>query len=274
MPVIATSHLWENGKNEQSHQDPTFGEALLGEMSDLSRVLYPADANSAAACLNACYQTQGQIWSLTIAKQPVANVFSAEQARQQVAEGALSLQPAKADGVQLVAVGSYQLAVCQQLQAELTDKGIDSQISCLLEPGRFRSPRDAMEAEFVASAELRQQLFPDAVRLRVFVTHMRPESLLGVCRPLDLGPERCLAFGYQNQGGTLDTPGLLQANGCDAAASGKRICERLGVSEESAEEICGRGYCLSGCLPQYKKRSQRTVFLLCVRLVSSVRVRL
>ena len=26
--TVATSHTWENGKNEQSHQDPSFGETL------------------------------------------------------------------------------------------------------------------------------------------------------------------------------------------------------------------------------------------------------
>lgn len=34
-PLVATSHTWENGKNQQSHQDTTFCEALLGEMSDM-----------------------------------------------------------------------------------------------------------------------------------------------------------------------------------------------------------------------------------------------
>src|SRR3546814_3874992 len=41
VPLIVTSHTWENSKNEQSHQDPTIGEALLGEMSDTARVLFP-----------------------------------------------------------------------------------------------------------------------------------------------------------------------------------------------------------------------------------------
>ena len=30
VPLVLTSHTWENAKNEQSHQDPTIGEALLG----------------------------------------------------------------------------------------------------------------------------------------------------------------------------------------------------------------------------------------------------
>ena len=51
VPLVVTSHTWENSKNEQSHQDPTIGEALLGEMSDTARVLFPVDANSAMAAL-------------------------------------------------------------------------------------------------------------------------------------------------------------------------------------------------------------------------------
>ena len=42
-------HLGEH-KNEQSRQDPTIGETLLGEM-DTARVLFPVDANTATAAL-------------------------------------------------------------------------------------------------------------------------------------------------------------------------------------------------------------------------------
>ncbi|WP_251360288.1 hypothetical protein, partial [Staphylococcus aureus] len=59
-PLVATSHTWENGKNQQSHQDTTFCEALLGEMSDMVRVLFPADHNSALALLPTIYRSRGQ----------------------------------------------------------------------------------------------------------------------------------------------------------------------------------------------------------------------
>ena len=62
--VLLTSHTWENGKNEQSHQDPTMCEALMGEMSDISRVLFPADWNTAVSALRAAYSTYGQIWTI------------------------------------------------------------------------------------------------------------------------------------------------------------------------------------------------------------------
>ncbi|MBM3105835.1 xylulose 5-phosphate 3-epimerase [Pseudomonas sp. V1] len=230
VPVVATSHLWENGKNEQSHQDPAFGEVLLGEMNDVSRVVYPADSNSTMACLNACYQSQGQIWAFTVAKQSLANVFGAAEAEILVAQGAFTLSAGLQ--VQLVAVGAYQLQVCQQLAEQLRSAGVDAGVTYMLEPGRFRQPRDPLEAGALTSTALREQLFPNTVELRVLVGHMRPELLLGVCRPLDLGPARCLAFGYTNHGGTLDTKGLLQANGCDAAQILVRIKQQLSQAYE------------------------------------------
>ncbi|MER3425574.1 MAG: xylulose 5-phosphate 3-epimerase, partial [Nitrospiraceae bacterium] len=55
--LFLTSHTWENGKNEQSHQDPSLAEALMGEMSYISRVLFPADFNTSLALMERLYQT-------------------------------------------------------------------------------------------------------------------------------------------------------------------------------------------------------------------------
>ena len=231
VPVIATSHLWENGKNEQSHQDSAFGEVLLGEMSDMARVVYPADANSAVACLDACYQTQGQIWGMTIPKNEVVTAFTPKQAAQLAEQGALTLDKADGAQVQLVAVGAYQLGVCGEVKRTLSKQGIQCRITYLLEPGRFRQPRDPYEKTYVSDVATRINLFPDDIRLRIFVSHLRPEILLGVCRPLDLGVDRCIAFGYRNQGGTLDTPGLLRANQSDAQSIATVVMQKIGRGE-------------------------------------------
>ena len=231
VPVIATSHLWENGKNEQSHQDSAFGEVLLGEMSDMTRVVYPADANSAVAGLDACYQTQGQIWGMTIPKNDVVTAFTPKQAAQLAEQGALTLDKTDGAPVQLVAVGAYQLGVCQEVKRTLSKQGIQCHITYLLEPGRFRQPRDPYEKTYVCDVATRINLFPDDIRLRIFVSHLRPEILLGVCRPLDLGVDRCIAFGYRNQGGTLDTPGLLRANQSDAQSIATVVMQKIGRGE-------------------------------------------
>ncbi|MBQ0815573.1 MAG: xylulose 5-phosphate 3-epimerase [Marinobacter sp.] len=225
VPVIATSHLWENGKNEQSHQDPAFGDVLMGEMNDIARVVYPPDSNSAMACLSACYQTQGQVWAMTIPKGRLPAALDSLQAEQLVRDGAVALS--EGVDVQLVAVGAYQRQVCQAVAADLSQQGISCGIVCLLEPGRFRDPRDGVEAEHQSSSQTKATLFPSDIKLRVFVCHMRPETLLGVCRPLDLGRDRTLAFGYANHGGTLDTAGLLLANGSDPQSVKQAIVSRL-----------------------------------------------
>jgi phosphoketolase len=69
IPLVLTSHTWENAKNEQSHQDPVMAEAMLGEVAPGSRVLFPADYNSAACTIAAVYETQGQIWTLVVPKE-------------------------------------------------------------------------------------------------------------------------------------------------------------------------------------------------------------
>lgn len=235
VPVIATSHLWENGKNEQSHQDPAYGEVLMGEMSDTARVVYPADANSAVACLNMCYQTQGQIWAMTVPKAMLPGALDRRQALQLVQDGAIAL--GCVGDVQLIAVGAYQLQVCQEVAQELTEHGVSCGVVYILEPGRFREPRDSLEAGHQCDASRRAELFPRDSKLRVFVCHMRPEVLLGICRPLDLGPDRTLAFGYENHGGTLDTSGLLLANKCDSHSILQAILAKRGSSGLDQEAL-------------------------------------
>ncbi|MBD3639499.1 MAG: xylulose 5-phosphate 3-epimerase [Marinobacter sp.] len=221
VPVIATSHLWENGKNEQSHQDPAFGEVLMGEMSDLARVVYPPDSNSAIACLNGCYATQGQVWAMSVPKAQLPVVLDPDQAMKLAEEGALVIR--NGHDVQLVAVGAYQLQVCQEAADALASEGLSCGVVCLLEPGRFRSPRDEMEARHQCPEMVMVELFPDDVGLRVFVSHTRPETILAICRPLDLGAARTLAFGYTNHGGTLDTQGLLLSNGSDVHTISEKV---------------------------------------------------
>ena len=88
VPLVLTSHTWENGKNERSHQDPALAEVLLGEPADVSRVLFPADHNTAAAVMRAVYQTRGQIWTLVIPKAgSIPDLFTKEEAARLLADG-------------------------------------------------------------------------------------------------------------------------------------------------------------------------------------------
>jgi len=214
LPVISSSHLWENGKNEQSHQDSTLAEALLGEMADVSRVIFPADANSAAAALLEVYRYQGQIANLVIPKRALSVHLSPQQAEQLTQEGALLIAGNAEAPLQLVAVGAYQLQEGLLAWQRLDKCGARASLVYLQEPGRFRKPRDAQEAAWQAPASVKERLFPASVTDRLFLCHSRPEVLLGHLRPLDLGAAHTRALGYINRGGTLDVKGLLTANRC------------------------------------------------------------
>jgi phosphoketolase len=216
IPLLLTSHTWENGKNEQSHQDPSMAEAMLGESAPFSRVLFPADFNVAAAAMEQCYRTHGQLWTIVVPKtEVIPDWFTGEEARRLVADGGAALdwaghQPERSRII-LTAVGSYQLIDLLQASRRLKDRDIPHTVVYLLEPGRFRRPRSPAEETHQAAPALIDRLFPRQVQPRLFVTHTRPEVLLGVLAPLHTGAKTS-GLGYINRGGTLNTPGLAFYN--------------------------------------------------------------
>ena len=229
VPLIATSHTWENSKNEQSHQDPTLPEALLGEMSDTSRVLFPIDANSAVAALRTVYRTHGQMACLVTPKRVVPHVLSAEQAERALAEGAIRIAGDLINpDIEFVAIGAYQAQEALDAHARLHVRGVKSCVTVILEPGRLREPRDEIEKAYVATDQALAVLFkPDTPR--VILTHTRPAPMIGLLRRLDSGPKRTRALGFINRGGTLDVFGMLFANRCTWAHAIKAGCELLQV---------------------------------------------
>lgn len=212
VPLIVTSHSWENSKNEQSHQDPTIGEALLGEMSDTARVLFPVDPNSAVAALRSVYEGRGQVACLIVSKRDMPQRLDGEAALRAVQAGAAHIEGTAADAeVQIVAVGAYQLEEALKAAGRLVDAGLRPLVTMLIEPGRFRTPRDPIEQSFTADDAALAELFPSNTP-RVIATHTRPEPMLGLLRRLDEGPSKTVAHGYISRGGTLDVAGMLFAN--------------------------------------------------------------
>lgn len=247
IPIFATSHAWENAKNEVSHQDPTFAEALLAEMTDVSRVLFPADWNTAVASLKAVYQSHGQIWTIVSPKYPVPEIFTREQAEQMVQDAALVLRRRDDAQVILAAIGGYQLLEAMKASDRLADRGVAHNLVYIIEPAKFRAARDELEAEVLLTPEQKERLFPTGVKARIFSSHTRLESTAGILRPIDTGPEHTKYLGFSNRGGTLDTFGMLFANRCTwghmvAAAAdvlGKRPEDLLSAGELSA--VLGQG---------------------------------
>jgi phosphoketolase len=230
--LLLSSHTWENGKNEQSHQDPTLPEALLGEMSDTSRVLFPVDSNSAVAALRHVYQTHGQIACLVTPKRVVPHRLSGGQAEQATDNGAIhivgDMQEAK---IQFVAIGAYQLEQAMRAFGRLEERGIKACVTVIIEPGRFRMGRDDIERKFVTGDKALGALFPKDLS-RVILTHTRPEPMLGLLRRLDNGPATTKALGYISRGGTLDVFGMLFANRCTWAHAIGAAAEILEIKRD------------------------------------------
>lgn len=216
IPLVLTSHTWENGKNEQSHQDPAMAESMLNETANVSRVLFPPDFNTAAAVIQGVYQTKGQIWTLVVAKATgIADLFTEDEAQRLLADGALRLdwaghRPDEAELV-LTAVGSYQLAETLRAGERLRERDVPHSVVCMLEPGRFRTPVSSEEAAHAASQQTIDALYPERAPARVLVTHTRPWPMLGALGRLNTGG-RTSALGFINQGGTLDAEGLMFIN--------------------------------------------------------------
>ena len=239
IPLVLTSHTWENGKNEQSHQDPMMAEAMLNEASDVSRVLFAADYNTAGLITQKIYQTQGQFYTLVVPKRSsVANLFTPQEANTLLQQGAMQLdwasyKPQSAQVI-LTAIGAYQLEEVLKASARLKEKDLPHSVIYMLEPGRFRLPRDAGELAHAASGELANELYPDSVPSRVFVTHTRPEPILGTLQPLSTGHRHTAALGFINEGGTLNRYGMLFINRC---TWGHILAETARVLEMQPEDL-------------------------------------
>jgi phosphoketolase len=244
VPLVLTSHAWENAKNERSHQDPALAEVLLGEPSDVSRVLFPADFNTAAVLTQAVYETRGQIWTLVVPKAAaIPDLFTADEARTLLRQGAMRLDwaghAASEARVILTAVGAYQLMEVLKASDRLTARGLSHTVVYMLEPGRFRVARSPREQHHLAASDVVERLYPSAVEARVFVTHARAEPLVGTLRPLHTGA-RTVALGFANQGGTLSVDGMLFVNGQTWAHCLDAVASLVGWNREdllSAEEI-------------------------------------
>lgn len=215
VPLILTSNTYENGKNERSHQDTAMCEAMLAESANVSRVLFPADYNTAAAAVETCFASRGRIFTMVVPKSELALFFDSTQARELLRQGALSLPSEAPDNkrpsVILTAIGAFQLQQVLRAAKRLTEKGTTCRVNYIIEPGRFRDPRGTREAEIQVPQALREKLYPLDVEVRVFCSHTRPEAMSGVLRPLDTG-RKSIFLGYTNHGGTLDTLGMLFVN--------------------------------------------------------------
>ena len=232
VPVVLTSHTWENGKNEISHQDTSMAEAMFGEPSDIARVVFPVDYNSAAALMREVYRTHGQIFAVVAAKSEMPSVFDERDARTLVADGAIRVrhaghQPEEAE-LTLTAIGACQLQEALKASKRLRSRNVAHRVVCLLEPARFRSGRTAAEETHASWDRCGAALY-GTTRAHLLLCHTRPEPVLGMLRPLLADGAAAVALGYRGRGGTLDTQGMLFANGCSWAHAVRAAAELLHI---------------------------------------------
>ena len=127
----------------------------------------------------------------------------------------------------------------ERLVAFLSDGAFEEQ------RGSDWAPRSLAEQRHQASPEVIARLFPTTVPRRLFMTHTRPEPLLGLLGPLHTGAGT-VGLGYTNHGGTLSTPGMLFVNRCSWAHCVRESARLLHLSDsdilsvEEREALDGR----------------------------------
>jgi phosphoketolase len=137
-------------------------------------------------------------------------------------------------------MGAYQLEEVLKASARLKERNIPHSVTYMLEPGRFRLPRSDREKAHLTPAQLQTGLYPSSVPARIFVTHTRPEVLLGILQPLHTGIYQTGGLGFINHGGTLSVQGMLFVNRCTWGHILLEVARVLGMLQEellTAEEL-------------------------------------
>lgn len=219
VPLVLTSNTWENGKNELSHQDTSMAESMLGESADTSRVFFPADYNAAAFLMGEVYMTHGQVWTMVMAKQKTPVLFNWEECNTLWQQGALRLSQGykpETASLTLAAIGTYQLLETLKVSKQLAAKKIPHAMVYIQEPGKLREPRNDGERKHAVSDRILGKLFPQCTKELLLITHTRPEPMVGALQRLWQG-RKLRALGFINEGGTLDSDGMLFVNRCSAS---------------------------------------------------------
>ena len=138
-----------------------------------------------------------------------------------------------------MAVGAYQLIEVLKASARLKERGIGHSVSYLIEPGRFRAPRNKGEEDHAVSDAVRDAIVPPSTRHVLMVAHTRPEVMLGTLQPLWAG-RSVKALGFINQGGTLDVEGMHFVNGCSWAHITREVAALMQIEESKVltDEEC------------------------------------
>lgn len=85
--LLMTSTVWRQDHNGFTHQDPGFVDIVVNKKSSVTRVYFPADANTLLSMADHCFRSQNYVNVIVSDKQNHAQFVPIEKATQYCAEG-------------------------------------------------------------------------------------------------------------------------------------------------------------------------------------------
>ncbi|MBI4281738.1 phosphoketolase family protein [Candidatus Uhrbacteria bacterium] len=84
---LITSHVWRQGHNGFTHQDPGFLDHAYVKKADIIRTYLPPDANCLLAVMDACFKSTQKINIVVAGKHPMPQWFTMEEALRHCQKG-------------------------------------------------------------------------------------------------------------------------------------------------------------------------------------------
>jgi len=95
---LITSHVWRQGHNGFTHQDPGFLDHVYVKKADIVRAYLPPDSNCLLAVMDECFRTKQKINIIVAGKHPMPEWLSVNEAAKHCKKGIGILPWASADG--------------------------------------------------------------------------------------------------------------------------------------------------------------------------------
>ena len=84
---LITSHVWRQGHNGFTHQDPGFVDHVYQKKADIVQVYFPPDANSLLTIMDRCLRSMHQINVVVAGKHPMPQWLSIDEATHHAEKG-------------------------------------------------------------------------------------------------------------------------------------------------------------------------------------------
>ncbi|MBI2098194.1 MAG: phosphoketolase family protein [Candidatus Wildermuthbacteria bacterium] len=95
---LISSHVWRQGHNGFTHQDPGFLDHIYMKKADIVRAYLPPDSNTLLAVMHVCFQTMHKINIIVAGKHPMPEWFSMSEAMELCSKGIGAVRWASTDG--------------------------------------------------------------------------------------------------------------------------------------------------------------------------------